>query len=675
MNHGDIYLMLIQLDFIDVHDGPQSPTRPSPGRSIRINKSRKSAVARRNLQKSQPPEDDQANKAPFSPPENYEIEWDKDEVEQFMSDWEAKGYLTLQPEKLKWIPFLVSRADRTQALQLDGASLSVDVSAVPRMATEEGMTPDTGASASAGDPTSATLMDLDSVPPVTPNPDEELQANQSSADNLRAGINDVEEAASAEKTIEQDTEETTTGDIRKVNTDGTATETDLGTTEQDEASVDSPSPESMFSMHTAPINALEALAAVASAVSKANPIDILSKTFSSGTSSSRSSDLWGHKNSYSESFKPPSDAKHRSLRPAPLPSISRHGSEKSDVHNLSADQQDQVAGNSASRRMRSIEATSQPATPEPKHERRTSPPLSPSLSPRHSVEKDAEYAAQLAREEEETRHRSLRSGSASNSTPPTLSSRDSRHRAPRSRRNPSPSREPTPTTPVSPNGPMTRRQAQAHARDVEIATTRMTRQKSNKLGINGGDIELRQHVTGLRASTRTNGVSKTPSPAKPANSHSPRARRAVRSNQKQPSPDPVVEVNDDVDAEGESDIDADGEPDEDDSTITLESIQVGGTPVAPDAEMFTPIMNGVTTTTTEATVIHLQPPPGLTNGLHFSVPASSEKLCSPVSPPAPIPGAMLNGDVIMNDEGDDIDAEGELDDEDADGEPDTDVYL
>ena len=93
MNLEDIYVTLAQLDFIDVHDGVQSPVRPSPGRSIRINKSRKSAVARRNLRKSQPPEDDKASKTPFAPPESYEIRWDKDEVEKFMSDWEAKGYL------------------------------------------------------------------------------------------------------------------------------------------------------------------------------------------------------------------------------------------------------------------------------------------------------------------------------------------------------------------------------------------------------------------------------------------------------------------------------------------------------------------------------------------------------------------------------------------------------
>jgi hypothetical protein len=52
-------------------------------------------------------------------PENYRIEFDREEAEEYVRRWEDKGYLDLKPEKLRWTPFLVTRAFN---LVVDGGS-------------------------------------------------------------------------------------------------------------------------------------------------------------------------------------------------------------------------------------------------------------------------------------------------------------------------------------------------------------------------------------------------------------------------------------------------------------------------------------------------------------------------------------------------------------------------
>jgi hypothetical protein len=88
---------------------PYSPSmRPSPGQSIRFVRGRKTGSARKLLQRKQT--DDDSSRGPFVPPKDYEIVWDPEAVKAYLDKWNAKGYLTLKPEKLKWSPFILQRA-------------------------------------------------------------------------------------------------------------------------------------------------------------------------------------------------------------------------------------------------------------------------------------------------------------------------------------------------------------------------------------------------------------------------------------------------------------------------------------------------------------------------------------------------------------------------------------
>lgn len=92
--------------------------RPFPGQSIKFPKGRKHGIARRHLQRTQTNDDvESKSQTPFSPPTHYEIRWDRDRVTQYLATWEAKGYLKLKPEKLKWSPFLLARTKKTDGLQ------------------------------------------------------------------------------------------------------------------------------------------------------------------------------------------------------------------------------------------------------------------------------------------------------------------------------------------------------------------------------------------------------------------------------------------------------------------------------------------------------------------------------------------------------------------------------
>ncbi|KAI0329070.1 hypothetical protein GY45DRAFT_920930 [Cubamyces sp. BRFM 1775] len=112
MTIEDIYNMLVHLGMISTQDSAHSP-RPLPGQSIKFPKGRKNGIARKNLQRTQT-HDDEKSKGPFVPPAKYRVQWDPEQVEQYLARWESKGYLKLKPEKLKWSPFILSRAKKTQ---------------------------------------------------------------------------------------------------------------------------------------------------------------------------------------------------------------------------------------------------------------------------------------------------------------------------------------------------------------------------------------------------------------------------------------------------------------------------------------------------------------------------------------------------------------------------------
>ncbi|QRV75053.1 histone acetyltransferase SAS3 [Ceratobasidium sp. AG-Ba] len=48
--------------------------------------------------------------APVELPRKYSIRWNPEEVEGYVANWERKGHLRLKPDRLKWVPYRLSRA-------------------------------------------------------------------------------------------------------------------------------------------------------------------------------------------------------------------------------------------------------------------------------------------------------------------------------------------------------------------------------------------------------------------------------------------------------------------------------------------------------------------------------------------------------------------------------------
>ncbi|KAI1797303.1 hypothetical protein LXA43DRAFT_1089180 [Ganoderma leucocontextum] len=118
MTPEDIHSTLVHLNMISVLDNPQA-AKPLPGQTIKFPKGRKNGIARKHLQRTST-HDEEKPKGPFVPPTRYKVRWDADQVEEYLVRWEAKGYLKLRPEKLKWSPFILSRAHKTQSSEADG---------------------------------------------------------------------------------------------------------------------------------------------------------------------------------------------------------------------------------------------------------------------------------------------------------------------------------------------------------------------------------------------------------------------------------------------------------------------------------------------------------------------------------------------------------------------------
>ncbi|KAJ3784655.1 hypothetical protein GGU10DRAFT_271005 [Lentinula aff. detonsa] len=129
MTIEDIYNTLVQQNMISSRPVSAPPVRPSPGQSIKYIRGRRGgSVARRNLQRTltttsernQPDDNKNSNDnhhaptGPFIAPKEYEITWDPEVVKNYLQNWEAKGYLRLRAEKLKWSPFLLVRTGAGQ---------------------------------------------------------------------------------------------------------------------------------------------------------------------------------------------------------------------------------------------------------------------------------------------------------------------------------------------------------------------------------------------------------------------------------------------------------------------------------------------------------------------------------------------------------------------------------
>ena len=111
MTIEDVYNTLKLLDYIDVRPSTPPSVRPSPGQAIKFPKGRKHGASRRPLQRgltntshSTPPPPPQPSDEPFVPPKHYDIHWDQQQVEEYLAKWEAKGYITLKPEKKEEVP-------------------------------------------------------------------------------------------------------------------------------------------------------------------------------------------------------------------------------------------------------------------------------------------------------------------------------------------------------------------------------------------------------------------------------------------------------------------------------------------------------------------------------------------------------------------------------------------
>lgn len=123
MTIEDVYNTLCTQGLIDVLAVPIP--KPLPGQSIKLVKNRKTMVARRHLIRSHTNDDD-VTKGSFIPPTQYEIHWDPGYVKSYLEKWEEKGYMKINPAKLKWSPFLLARIKKSDA----DASLALDAEVI-----------------------------------------------------------------------------------------------------------------------------------------------------------------------------------------------------------------------------------------------------------------------------------------------------------------------------------------------------------------------------------------------------------------------------------------------------------------------------------------------------------------------------------------------------------------
>ena len=120
MTMEDVYNTLTQLNMIFIGEASSPPIRPSPGQTIKFPKGRKNGIARKHLQRMQTQDKElDGVKAPFVIPKNYEIQFDRAKVEEYLTNWESKGYLKLKPEKLQWTPYIMTRNPKEPGVDVD----------------------------------------------------------------------------------------------------------------------------------------------------------------------------------------------------------------------------------------------------------------------------------------------------------------------------------------------------------------------------------------------------------------------------------------------------------------------------------------------------------------------------------------------------------------------------
>ncbi|KZT73104.1 hypothetical protein DAEQUDRAFT_722218 [Daedalea quercina L-15889] len=134
MTIEDICNTLMHLKMIRTDD-PVNRPKPMPGQAIKFPKGRKNGVARKHLQRKET-HDDEKVKGPFIAPTKYEIDWDPEAVELYLTNMETKNYVTLKPEKLKWSPFIVSRTRKSEQLPTANSETAQAVGAQAMIASD-----------------------------------------------------------------------------------------------------------------------------------------------------------------------------------------------------------------------------------------------------------------------------------------------------------------------------------------------------------------------------------------------------------------------------------------------------------------------------------------------------------------------------------------------------------
>jgi hypothetical protein len=109
MTRGDIYSTLKYESMITDLDTPPRDT-PSLARAFRRQRGRSRLSApRRSRPAVKDVEEEEVDKDKVAIPDRYAIRWDRDYVEAVLRKHDQKGFLKLNPDRLKYHPFLVTR--------------------------------------------------------------------------------------------------------------------------------------------------------------------------------------------------------------------------------------------------------------------------------------------------------------------------------------------------------------------------------------------------------------------------------------------------------------------------------------------------------------------------------------------------------------------------------------
>lgn len=182
MTVEDVCFILTHRNMLSTPETSPPPICPSPGQSIKYPKGRKNSVARRHLQRTATNDNVAAEPAPFTPPTEYEIRWEREEVTTYLATWEAKGYLKLRPEKLKWSPFLLTRSknlDGVPALTGTADSIPLAQTMIPAPPSQQ------NAQARPSKPHISSTIDTDPFLDTTPGPTPTKRRRGTAANSTR----------------------------------------------------------------------------------------------------------------------------------------------------------------------------------------------------------------------------------------------------------------------------------------------------------------------------------------------------------------------------------------------------------------------------------------------------------------------------------------------------------